>query len=305
MKTIYLVAAHYGEAQFAELVNALGDCAVFAHIDRKADQTKFQAAVSGRDVTFVSEPDRVDVRWAGWSQVQATLSLMRLARPHVSPEDYVILLSGDSYPLQAPEGVRAYFDASQGSQYINSVRMPSVEASKPITRISNLYFEYDPRNGKTNLLPKVINKLGIKRNYRKALSGRVPHAGSTWWALTGEACDWILNNVDRDPAFVKFCRHTKMPDEFFFQTLIENSPFAGKVSRSLMFTDWSRPSGPKPAIMDSAHVDQLMKASLTADQAGYGHGATLFGRKVTSKEMSLEIQSKLWAITPANHSTAQ
>lgn len=305
MKTVYLIAAHYGEAQFAELVDALGDSPVFVHIDRKSNQGKFRDAVLEHEVNFVADANRVDVRWGGWSQVESTLSLMRLAQPHIAPDDHVILLSGDTYPLQSPEGIHSYFSLNPGSQYINSVSMPSVEASKPLTRMSNFYVEYDPRNGKSSLLPKVINKLGIKRNYRKALGGRTPHAGSTWWALTGEACEWILSEIDRDPAFANFSRRTKMPDEFFFQTLIENSPFASKVRRSLMFTDWSRPDGPKPAVMDSDHVAQLQASSLTATQKGYGEGVTLFGRKVTSKAVALQIQSELWSVTPAGHPAAR
>ena len=293
MKLVYLIAAHYNPEAFESLLHALNGAPVIAHIDAKTDITPFKA-VADTNVTFTKR--RVNVLWGGWSQVDATLEMMREAFPTLEPDDYVILLSGDSYPLQSQEDLARFFESSNGAQYINSVSMPSKEASKPLTRLSRLYIEYNPHNGKRNLLPRIINNLAIRRNYKAALNGRAPHAGSTWWAFTGAALKWMLTESDGDTRFLKFCRWTKMPDEFYFQTLLASSPFSLDVRPSLMYTDWSRPTGPKPAILDYDHIQALAERGLAVKQAAYGDYTALFARKVTSTEMPNLIQTRLWAL---------
>lgn len=301
MKIVYLVAAHYNPAMFGTLLDALtaNGSPVVVHIDAKADEAPFRAEATERtDVTFTST--RVDVRWGGWTLVESTLAMMRAAAPLIEPDDYVILLSGDSYPLQSQAAIAQHLAAGAGAQYINRVAMPSAEMFKPITRVSQFYLEYNPRNGKRNLFPKVVNRLRIPRNYRKAFDGRRPFAGSAWWTLTGEAVQWILSEASRDQRFVKFCRWTRMPDEFFFQTLIEASPFAGKVTRSLMFADWSRPTGSKPAVIDADHLTAFASSALSAAPSGYGSGPVLFARKFSGDANLIHrVQDAVWTVPVA------
>lgn len=299
MKAIYLVAVHYGPDQYRQLLDVLSPALVATHVDRKSDDAPFRAAAAGRaNVIFVSEEGRVRVTWGGWSQVKATLAMAELVEQHIEPDDYVILLSGDSYPLQSARQIESFLQNGHGRQYINSVAMPSVALSKPLSLVSCLYWEYDPKNGRTNLWRRALNRIGIQRRYLRALSGRKPFAGSTWWALTGQAVLWILGETRRDPAFVAFCKRSKMPDEFFFQTLLENSPFAGRISKSLMFADWSRSTGPKPAILDHDHLHLLKANRLRTDQHGYGESLALFARKVTNTALTERIRLELWPLEP-------
>ena len=297
LRPIYLVAAHYAPTRYAELLDALSPAVVITHVDRKTDAAPFREAASTHpSVIFVPDNERVDVVWGGWSQVAATLAMLVLAQPIAEPDDYVIFLSGDSYPLQNTDGIQAFFAASDGAQYINSVSMPSLEQSKPLSRISHAYLEYNPRNGKRNFSRRLFNRTGFPRNYVDALGGRQPRAGSTWWALTGEAVSWIIREVHRDEKFTKFCHYTKMPDEFFFQTLLGASPFSAKTRGSVMFADWSRPTGAKPAILDLEHIDELARHSLVTDNNGYGRSVALFARKVKDDVTSARIRTELWPL---------
>jgi hypothetical protein len=295
MKPIYLVAAHYAPDRYADLLRVLAPAIVITHIDRKTDPTPFhEAAARHPNVEFVSDADRVNVLWGGWSQVAATLAMLTAARPHVEDDDYVILLSGDSFPLQKPVEIARYLSLGMQAQYINTVSMPSEIVSKPISRVSRAYFEYNPRNGRRNLMRRGLNKVGLPRNYKKAFAGRRPLAGSTWWALTGSAILWILQDIERDDHFARFCRLSKMPDEFFFQTILGASPFANDVRAGLMFADWTRPGGAKPALLDDDHIDDLGRKKLVLSDTGYGPGLALFARKVANDHVADRIAAELW-----------
>jgi hypothetical protein len=290
MKIIYLVAAHYGASHYGELLEALGPSLVVTHVDRKTEPKPFSDAAEGfQNVLFVPDQSRVDVLWGGWSQVAATLAMLDIARPHISPDDYVVLLSGDSYPLRDAASLKTHLESWPNVQYINTVPMPSREMSKPLSRITRDYLEYDPNSGSKSWARRIYNKIGVRRQYRSSF------AGSTWWALTGSAILSILDDVKQDHAFVQFCRRTRMPDEFFFQTLLAASPYGGDVLPSFMYADWSRPTGPKPAVLDADHVDLLVANSLRME-GGYGAAVALFARKVRNSEISEQIRSKIWPI---------
>ncbi len=104
MKIRYLILAHKNPAQFARLISALETPAAFfyVHIDRRAcadDFRKSLADTKGR-VHFLEE--RYYVNWGGFSTVLATLALMKECLQESLPDDRVVLLSGQDYPIKLP-----------------------------------------------------------------------------------------------------------------------------------------------------------------------------------------------------------
>jgi hypothetical protein len=94
----------------------------------------------------------------------------------------------------------------------------------------------------------VLVKAGItarRREYKTYFGGLTPYAGSTWWALTNDACAYIQNFIARNRRIMKFFANTTLSDEMVFQTILGNSRFKDKVRRNLTYTDWSL-GGPPP-----------------------------------------------------------
>jgi hypothetical protein len=293
MKTIYLIAAHHSPDQFGALAQALQGSLLFAHIDAKSDGTPFRDSVKGSHVQFVPDVERVAVKWGGWSQVESTLALLRLARGRIDPADRLVLLSGDSYPLRSGPAIDRHFQQQRDAEFINCVSMPSVEASKPLSRLTRLFVEYDPRDGSRHITAKFVNALKLPRSLKR-LGQRAPHAGSTWWALTGACAIWILDQIDDDPKLVPFFKRSKMPDESFFQTLVANSPYSANIRPGVMYTDWSGPV--KPAVLSVEHVKNLALTGLVVEQTAYGRTDVLFARKVLHQEVRDAIETSLMKV---------
>ena len=75
------------------------------------------------------------------------------------------------------------------------VKMPA--PGKPISRINTLR----PPSDKPlrRFAARALAKLGLaQRDYRKYLGGLEPYSGHTWWALTRDACSYILEFVERN-----------------------------------------------------------------------------------------------------------
>jgi hypothetical protein len=283
MKIVYLILAHKAPNHLSRLVRSLDspNAVFFIHVDRKTDILPFRNWLSRPNVTFLEK--RVPVYWGEFSIVQATINLMSEAVRHVPLFHNLVLLSGSDYPLRSPKYIEAYFSRNQGYEFINLIPMPCEALGKRLDRLQQYRIQTPNDNqfvgrAVSRLNDLINDRLGIKREYSRALKSLLPYAGSQWWALTADACRYILSFIDSRPDVVNFFRHVYLPDESFFQTIIGNSPFAKHVTRNLTFADWSRPTG-GPAIIDMDHLKAFIKTdSIIADDR-YGRGELLFARK--------------------------
>jgi hypothetical protein len=156
--------------------------------------------------------------------VKATLASMREAAASECNFGYYALLSGLDYPLKHASEIRSYFYSQPFRQHINRL---DVEKS-PEHYLKNLV-RYNFRDG---WLPWVLPDKVIRKVASLALRPirRVPPAGrqctgSQWWALTDDCVRYILQFVDEHPEYERHYRYVWAPDEFFFQSIVENSPF--------------------------------------------------------------------------------
>lgn len=279
MKIAYLILAHNNPQHLQRLVSALSSrsCAFFIHIDRKASLRSF-SNVTGKNVFFAQE--RVPVYWGDFSQVEAILILLRTALADQRRFDYVVLLSGTDYPLQPVEYIEHFFAHNSGTEFINIVQMPCEAAGKPIARLTT----YKQRPGDPTIRRALRNLLvktrvtPAERDYTAYLGNLVPYGGSTWWALSREACAYIQHFVDNQPNVVHFFTHTVCPDESIFQTILGNSPYKASIQRNLTYTDW-RGGGANPGYITEQHLETFAAAAPIMITNTYGTGELLFARK--------------------------
>jgi hypothetical protein len=268
-----------------QLIRALSSSssAFFIHVDRKSRLDDF-TDINGDNV-YVSQ-ERSPVYWGDFSQVKAILVLLRIALAEQRRFDYFVLLSGTDYPLQSVSYIESFFERNEGKEFMNIVPIPCEAVGKPITRLTT----YKPRPGHpTSKIAKFGRKLLVKigtlpteRDYKSHLCNFVPHGGSTWWALSREACEYIQSFVANEPRVVNFFKHTICPDESFFQTILGNSPYKVKIQRNLTYTDWSG-GGSSPAYITEKHLGFFAStSSITMDDA-YGAGEVLFARKFSDQ----------------------
>src|SRR5882762_2525786 len=124
MKIAYLILGHNTPNHLGRLVRALDspNAKIFIHIDRKSDISPFREKLTQNSVAFLE--DRVNVHWGDFSDVEATIRLMKEAL-NCSPEsDYLALLSGSDYPLRSQQYIEDFFTRNHGRQCINLVRVP-------------------------------------------------------------------------------------------------------------------------------------------------------------------------------------
>src|SRR3954454_12035046 len=120
MRLTYLIVAHKNPEQLARLVKSLsydGE-SFFIHIDKKCNLKAFQEALQTNELSrHIGEHgcrveviyNRVSVVCGAYSHVGAIFN--SLAEIFSSKErfDYLVLLSGQDYPIKTNEHIRAHF----------------------------------------------------------------------------------------------------------------------------------------------------------------------------------------------------
>lgn len=284
----FLIQAHEDPHHLKELVESLSSeqSSFFIHIDAKANLQDFKLLLSGLEVHFIE--GRVNVRWGGWSQVQATLNLIAAARASGRSFRYFTLLSGTHYPTRWVGSILDWM-MQDGREYINLVAVPNVAMNKTMVRFTRYYIEGAHRASgilgiSKSILFRLINKIPL-RNPDRVLKGRKLFAGSNWWTLSDEAIALVEQTVENDPELVDYFRHVKCSDESFFQTIIGNSVLLARCFRADVYTDWSNPAD-APCFLTMQHVPMLLSSEAKLSDE-YGTGPINFARKCGTRNRTV------------------
>lgn len=284
MKIAYLVFAYKNPQLLKKTIGTLSspDCAFFIHIDQKSSMTEF-ASIQGENIFFSQK--RLPVYWGEFSGVHAILLLLQQAFASPQAFDYFVLLSGSDYPLRSSQYIHNFLEEHRGEEFISMVKVPNEAAGKPLSRVNTPMIESS--KPVRRFAAKVLAKLGLaQRDYRKFLVGLEPYSGNTWWAITRDACRYVLEFVEPNPLVAEYFKNVFAPEEMFFQTILGNSPLRFQIRRNLVYEDWSL-RGSRPAMIDEHHLALFEAQEEVSLNDVYGTGEALFARKFSDDSLHL------------------
>lgn len=247
-----MVLAHTDAGQARRLVGRLAEMGnVYLHVDARVDIRPFAQGVPA-SVRWVTP--RVRVRWGCVSVVWAILSGLRAAlreRPA-----YIHLLSGQDYPLVGAGAVCDYLSAHDGQEFMEVVPRPDERA-----RYQRFHLDQDVRWSMVRRpLERLLNLVGAPRTPPFEV-----HFGSGWWTITGALAQYLVDFCAARPDVMRYFRHTLVPDEMLFHSIVMQSPFRDAVAgHNLRFIE-----------MDAAHARTLTAGDLPQLRAS----GRLFARK--------------------------
>ncbi len=285
MKIAYLILAHNNPKHLQRLITSLSSSAssFFIHLDQKSDCADF-SSIKGDNIYFIKK--NIAVFWGDFSIVEATLILLRTALLAQHNFERFVLLSGADYPIRSTAHIESFFEARKTEEFIDLQSSGKWYKETVCVRLANYYIRLTYYNAiAVNMINKIIKLSRIyRRDYKMHLGTLLPYGGSAWWALSREACDFILNFVKNNTKIVNFFKNTLIPDESFFQIILGNSSFKSKIVSSVTYVDWTNPS--KPACITNKHLALFNKASSFTKDGFFG-GEKLFARKFPANSSDL------------------
>ena len=210
MKIAYIILAHKLPEQLVRLVKKLNtdNTSFLIHVDKKTDEEIFrmmEEPLRGyKNVHFLK---RYVVRWGTFSQVQATLEGVYTALGTHLEFDYIVLLTGQDYPIKPNNYIQNYFEESNGKSYLEYFSLPNEiwkNENGGMDRVNYwvLYFFGRPRK----IFPR------FDRGHREFLANFKIFGGSAYWCLTREFVEYLNKYLQQNEDFIKIlevCAHTR------------------------------------------------------------------------------------------------
>lgn len=246
----YIVSAYKNLGQLSRLVRRLtaDGSAVVVHVDRKTDDRQYDAFAAGpADVPAVHLLERHRCHWGGFGHVRATLKGIEELGRLGTEFEYLILLTGQDYPIKPSSAIQRFFERNRGKSFMAYSELPSRWWS-PRGGLDRIEYRHWRLYGRHVRLP-------LKRSFPAGLR---PFGGGAYWCLSRDCIQLVRDFVAKRPDVVRFFERVDIPDEIFFQTVIMNSPLASTVvNDNLRYIDWR---GVRPAILETADLPALRES---------------------------------------------
>lgn len=205
----------------------------------------------------------MNVRWGGYTIVQAELLLLREAmkNPEIS---YVHIISGQDWPAKPTKEIFDFYDATDCIFLRHDKAEGIVKSHEPIEWWMKYYFHYDKMNRKS-LVGKLYHRWTIlwqtlKRTDKlKDLGITLDlQQGSNWCDLPRDAVAYTLDYLEKHPNVETMMQTGFCSDEFVYQTILCNSPLKDRiVNENHRYILWQKKYENYPAVLDESDLPAI------------------------------------------------
>lgn len=253
MRVAHLVITYTNPLQTARMIRRMQHPGFdfYIHVDKKIDITPHLFLAEIPNVYLIR--DRVNVVWAGYKTVEATLrSVKEIFRTGIK-YDYVHLMSGQDYPIKSAGYIYDFFVANKGREFLEFEHFDEW-ASESYPRIREYHLTNYNFPGRYYFQWMMNKFLPV----RKSPLPMEYYGSSMFWALSSNCLNYIVDLLEKNVRFRRFMQFTWGSDEFIFQTLVLNSSFKiNVVNDNLLFLDREKGAS-HPNILTFNHLDRLI-----------------------------------------------
>ncbi len=277
MAITYLVLAHKNPAQVRRLLAKLhtADVSFLIAVNIRSNFHEFQKEFRKlpSEISYQFVHPRYDSEWGQVGIVRASLQGLKMAMDQSPVPEYIVQISGQSYPILSKHKIVEHFRSLHGKSIMQCLPFPFPSwPDGGWLRIRKYHYftpkclpfnktrrEYPTDISSRSLTERVLNYFLEKRFPlpRVFPCGLTPCGGSQWWGITSKMAEYILKFHNAHPEALEFHRYTLMPDEIYFSSIIGSSPEWTKTitQTHLHYCDWSKPI--HPAILTMEYADTL------------------------------------------------
>lgn len=266
MRIAHIILTYTDPLQTERMIKAMWhkDFDFYVHVDKKFDITPHMVLGKIPNVYFIK--NRIDVKWAGFSTIEAEFASIREVMGTYREYGFLNLMSGQDYPMARPQDILDFFSKNAGKEFLNFYDYKN-EWPEGMRRIEQYCFSDVQFKGKfrlEQLLSFVLPKRKVPYNYQ-------PYGKSMFWTLSPAAALYVVNAIEKDAKLKRFFAWSWASDEFLFPTMLMNSFYRERiVNNNYRYIDWSEGNA-SPKTLKLEDFKAIMKSD------------NLFIRKVDAK----------------------
>ena len=263
LKHAFLVTAYHDLPTLNRMVakfSEYGD--VLVHIDKQSD-------INPNDVVSqegVSVYKCYRINWGSFNHLKAILFLLKQAMK--SQPDYVHVVTGQDYPMVSKEAFDAFFAEHEGQSFLDFETVPDGSWLQEryayywftdcIVHPKSFDFWPHPVIGK---LLKWQKRFGVKRKKLGGFGIEEIYKGMVYVSLHKNAAQYVMDYMKTHISFLRSLKTCLIPEEFFFQTLLVNSPLRDKlVNDNLRYMDWQFRDGISPCVLNETDYEAITQS---------------------------------------------
>jgi hypothetical protein len=217
----------------------------YLHIDKKVDIKDYEYLFQFPNTFLVKT--RVDIKWAGYSMVEALLAGMNQALESGIQYDFINHISGQCYPIKPINQIYNFFDQHKGKNFLSCEPAPNAWWNDARTKYQHYHlhdFGFKGNHRLADFLTMVLPKRKLPFAY--TLYGSPLGA---YWMLSNKAAAYIVDYLDKNKRVSNYFKKTWGCDEYLFNTIIMNSAFKQDViNNNYHYIDWSK-GGASPKVL--------------------------------------------------------
>jgi hypothetical protein len=281
MKIAYIISAYKYPSLLVRLVHRLHtSTSVFViHVDKRTRQQEYQEMVAGvshlANVVFLK---RHNCHWGDFGHVRATLKGLRYLFTNTIDFDYILLLTGQDYPIKSNAYIDSFLTHENGKEFISYYSFPNKAwVNGGLRRIEQWHFRFleewpfrplavfahlpMKREFESRLKSVIYSSVNMMFAKRTMPGNLKPFGGPGYWCITRACAEFINQFAENNRKVVDFFKYVDIPDEVFFHTIILNSAFGrNAVNDDLRCIDISEGQGPRIWCEDDLEILTQSKA---------------------------------------------
>lgn len=262
-KHAYLILAHKDDLTFRTLLKLIDNQKhdIYIHMDKKLVNYDIYTVENLLTHSNVFHVDRTDVRWGGYSQINAELLLLEKA---IINREYSFyhLLSGEDLLLKPSNEIYNFFEMNNDKNFVGF----ESKKFKHQNRVKYYHFFQDLIGRDNNVILKILNKISlILQKYLKVNRNKDIHfqKGANWFSINPKLAQYVIEQKD---FIINTFKYTQCADEIFLQTLVHNSFFKNtlyhleydnSLKAIMRFIDWERGT---PYVFKKENFNELVNS---------------------------------------------
>jgi hypothetical protein len=273
----YVVVSYKNPGQVLRLVSALreGPAAevVVRHDQRRTSLPRVEIEERGGHML----EDGIDIEWGEFSYLRTLLGA--LERSLELDPDWIVVLSGQDYPLRPLAEIEARLGAAEEDAFLTSpwelstARRPEPPAEEFFLRYAYRHFRvpsWTPRAPRalrdvvyTREMPLGLGRrIGLRRRRLPFGPALRCFVSSDWLTLSARAARVVTAAARRERALMRHYRASPMASESFFATVLLNHPELNVARQDRRMISFAGPGVPHPDVLTSSDLGRLLDSDM-------------------------------------------
>lgn len=266
MKQAILITAYKNYHHLEEIIQCFdANFEIYIHLDKKSVITNLELANLRKHEIVKLVEQKYKINWGGLNHLKAILYLTQQALQNPDNK-YFHLITGHDFPVKSSSYFVDFFDKNSNTEFLSYFDFPNPNSGWPgnngLDRIEyyNFYDFWNAKNHKDNQKITFWIRFQKRFGFKRKISSKMPKlfGGSTYWSLSRDCVNYVIQFTQENKFVLHRFKYTLCAEEFYFQTIIMNSPFAKNVvNDNVRHIDWVARNGNNPAILDQTDFEKL------------------------------------------------